>query len=75
MNLAQTNLINLVPNKHFDDVVASCVGFKFIQPVFKLCKSVALCDVVYCKRSKGENKYIMLIYKNIFKTLKEHDCH
>lgn len=52
----QTHPVNFVPNKHFDDVVACCVGLQFIQPVFKLCKSVALRDVIYCQNHANREK-------------------
>lgn len=47
----QTHLINFVPNQHFYDVVTCCVGFQFVQPVFKLSESVALRHIIHCQNN------------------------
>lgn len=57
--LCVTHLIDFVPDKHFYNVIACCVGFQFVQPVFKLCESVALCDVIHCQiHANGEEEEI-----------------
>lgn len=69
----QTHLINFVPNKHFYNVITCCVGFQFIQPVFKLRKSVALCDIIYCQNNANRENELQGIFgqsrKNIFLSL------
>lgn len=52
----RAHLINFVPNKHFYNVITCCVGFQFIQPVFKLCKSVALRDIIYCQNNANRER-------------------
>lgn len=80
MNSNQTHPIDLVSNQHFYNVVACCVGFQFIQPVFKLRKSVTLCDVIYCKKKKKNgwkkgirgNQYdVTMVTSSNLSTLKE----
>lgn len=42
-----THLVDFVPNQHFYYVVACCVSFEFVQPVFELRERVALCDIIH----------------------------